>query len=411
MSFIPAAEAALEGRASQGQDQGQDQDQRTGQRLGQDTDSSLEVVEREPGPVFDADGLRTLLAPLFAAFMWAAAIFRETLKHEPLDALTLVLRVFALALTLRALLSLRTLLKRLRMRIAQARYGLVLADEGLLFRTPEGDFVVMRSDILDVRERGDWRGKGGRRWADVYVITRPDSGRTYLALPPRFTSTPGMLAERLMRWRGVGPAREDTLPGDSVRDELPSKLWERLAAGQRPSDVAVIPHGSGWLAEGPYNSVLLGVAVLDGYLRIPAATRAAMGSMGPVLLALFLVAVPLTWILHTRTQMAKQRGLALVLTRNELLLRTRAGILRAPWSAVSRVEIATRRRWSLVRGAHEARTLVLHRKDDGDIQYSEALIEPPLEAVAGLCDAYRKSSAASAAAPIQGLEPESTPAS
>ena len=31
--------------------------------------------------------------------------------------------------------------------------------------------------ILDVRERGDWRNKGGRRFADVYVVTHPRTGR------------------------------------------------------------------------------------------------------------------------------------------------------------------------------------------------------------------------------------------
>ena len=105
------------------------------------------------------------------------------------------------------------------------RYKLALADDGLLLRTPEADFAVAKEDVLDVREHGAWGERSGRRWADVYIVTRPSSGRTHLALPPVFTLTPGVLAERLMRWRGA-----IEVPGSGAREPepaaLPSKIFD-----------------------------------------------------------------------------------------------------------------------------------------------------------------------------------------
>jgi hypothetical protein len=184
---------------------------------------------------------------------------------------------------------------------------------------------------------------------------------------------------------------------------LPSKLWERAAAGERPEGVSVIPQGNGWMARGPYASVLVGLAVLDGYLRLPSDVRANLTTHGPLLLPLLLVGVPVSWVLWKRRGLAANRGVALLVTPADLLLRTSAGVMRVAWSSIARVEVATMRRWSLLRGAYEDRALVLHRKHVEDIHYSEAFLAVPAEVVAGLCDAQRKSAAAAA--------PESTPAS
>jgi hypothetical protein len=275
-------------------------------------------------------------------------------------------------------------------RLAAARYALALTPEGLLFRSPNSDVVVPREHVLDVRARGDWAGKSARRWADVYIITHPDSTRFYLALPPLFERTPGILAETLMRWRGVRDAVTETDAGDPAPEPLATKLWERAARREPTPGVVAIRHGSAWLQRGPYASVLLGVAMLDGFLRMSAEARALL-SQGPVrLLAAALVFIPLGWIVYTRASLASRQGLALVLTPAELLVRSRAGLQRIAWSSVTRSEVRARTTWSILQGAHEARSLVVHRKDDAAIQCSEAFISTPVEVVAGLCDAYRK---------------------
>ncbi len=364
--WIARAEAALKGESAPGVDR---------------------VPTARPA-VLDARGRRALLAPVTAAFLWAAVVFREGLAH-PLDPLALLLRLLALAATLRALVALALLGRRVRELLRRDRYGLALAEEGLLLRTPRTDFAVPRTDIVEIVEHGAWQDRGAQRWADVYVVTRPDSGRLYLALPPFFAHTPGVLAERLMRWRGAVEAPSEREPREPA--ELASKLFDAVAAGERPSGVAVIEHGRGWLRRGPYATVLLGLAALEGWVRSSEGTRAQLGATAPLVVALCLVIVPVFWLVLTRRDMAPRKGIALLLTPAELLLRTRAGLHRVPWKQVTRVEIASRTAWSILFGAHESRSLVIHRKGDDPISYAEPFLGAPAEVVAALCEGYRKS--------------------
>src|SRR5215510_7185305 len=118
-NWIEAAEGALAGTLS--------------------SDVEVDVLRATPSPVLDAAGLRALLAPFIAGFMWAATIFRETQIHSPLDPLALGLRFLALALTLRAITLMVMLVRRLRLRLRYASYALALTPEGLLYRTPAMD--------------------------------------------------------------------------------------------------------------------------------------------------------------------------------------------------------------------------------------------------------------------------------
>jgi hypothetical protein len=371
-NWIRTAEAALSGRAESG--------------------SSVDVIARGSPPIIDAAGARALLAPFLAAFFWAAVVFRERQAHTPLEPLALLFRVLALALTLRALRVLIELAGRVRMRLAAARYALVLTDEGLLFRSPTGDVVVPRAEVLDVREQaaGAPGAPSGLRWAAVYVVTHPDSPRLHVALPPLFGRSPRALAELLMRWssgvvRGSAPA-----PASFEPDALPSKLWERVAAGERLPGVATVRHGNGWLKRGPYASMLLGLAVLDGSLRVPVSAEQPLNMLPALLLAAALVVAPAAWILYTRISLAARGGIALLLTPAELLTRTRGGITRVDWPSVTRCEVQSRSTWSLLQGAHQSRSLVVHRKEHASLVCTEAFLSLPAEVVAALCDAYRR---------------------
>src|SRR5688572_1660110 len=121
---------------------------------------SREGVQRLAGqrpPVLDATGRYAVLTPFLAAFMWAAAVFRETTQQTPLDEMALLLRLLALALSVRALLALRMLWMRLSVWAQRERYSLALTEQGLLYRSPHGDLAVPREDVIGVREHGDWR--------------------------------------------------------------------------------------------------------------------------------------------------------------------------------------------------------------------------------------------------------------
>ena len=381
MSWIERAEAALRGQDSAPAEQ---------VLAGAQPDASEGGVELVPGrspTIFDAFGRRALLAPFLAAFFWAAAIFRERTGH-PLEPIALALRLLGYALSVRCLLLGIELARRMRVALQRDRYRLVLTSDGLLLRTPLADYALPKDDIIDIREPGDWQERGASRWADVYVITRPSSGRTHVALPPVFERTPGTLAERLMRWRGVVEAPADQ--PERVPADLPSKLFDAAAAGQVPAGVTVIAQGRGWIERAPFATLLLGVALLEGFLRLPSAAREHIGIAAPGVIALCLMIVPVLWLLATRRDVASRKGIALLLAPAELLLRTRSGTHRVAWSNVAKLQISARNVWTILKGTHASRVLVILRKDDDPIQYNEAYLGAPAEVVAALCEGYRK---------------------
>jgi hypothetical protein len=347
----------------------------------------IELYPGERAALFDAQARSAMLAPFMASFLWAAVIFRERLTH-PLDPIALLLRLLALALSVRALILGVRFLRRLRVSLAHSRYALAFAEDGLLLRTPVADFALPKTDIIDIRQRGAWQDRGSNE-GDVYVITRPDSGRTYVALPPLFARSPGVLAERLMRWRGAVQPPEQPIPREPA--ELPSKLFDAAATGAREPGTAVITQPRGYLIQrAPYATVLLGVTVLDGFLRLPVPLRAHVSSSVGLIVALCLGMVPLAYIVLERARVTPSKGIALLLTPAELLTRTRAGVRRLRFADLMRVEIHARKVWSILRGPHETRAVVLLLKDGEAVRYDEAGLSVPAEVVAALCDAYRK---------------------
>lgn len=383
-SFVERAEEAL----------------RSGQSAG-----DVRVIAAGAPPVLDAIGRRALTAPLLAGFMWAAVVFRATLDQQArvgLDPLGLIFRLLALALTVRTAILIVQLWPRLRAWRDKSRYALALTDDGLLLRTPVADYPVAKEDIIGIHEHGSWGEHSGRRWAFVYLVTRPDSGRFFLALPPLFETTPGVLAERLMRWRGPLPQPRDA---DEQAAEvaarpsapLPSKLFDQAAAGESLPGSVVIKHGSAYLRRGPYATVLLGLAVLTDWATLPADARMQGGMLAPLVMGFSLLAVPAIWFLMMRNDMKPRKGIALVLTPAEMLMRTRAGVHRVAWAEVQKLEITSRTGWSVLLGPHPQRTLVIRRKpsqaapsEDNTITYVEEFLGAPAEVVVALCDGYRK---------------------
>lgn len=386
MSFVERAEDAL----------------RSGHASG-----DVRVIQAGAPPVLDVVGRRALMAPLLAGFMWAAVVFRTTVdqtERAGLDPIGLIFRLLALALTVRTIILCVQLWPRIRAWLDKGRYALVLTDDGLLLRTPVTDYPVTKEDIIDIQEHGAWGDHSGRRWAFVYLVTRPDSGRAYLALPPLFEATPGVLAERLMRWRGARPTRrqdaEDAEKAEGAALEintLPSKLFDQAAAGESLPGSVVIRHGNAYLRRGPYATVLLGLAVLTDWATQPAAARAGGDMLAPAVIGFSLLLVPAIWYVMMKRDLKPRKGLALVLTPSEMLMRTRAGVHRIQWQEISKLEIASKTGWSVLLGPHPQRTLVIRRKpskagseDDNTITYVEEFLGAPAEVVVSLCDGYRK---------------------
>lgn len=345
------------------------------------------VVQVHRPPLLDADGTKAVLAPVLASIVWGAAIFREMVTQSSLDPIGMILRLIALGLTLRVFLLGGAALARAKTWLNASRHGLVLTPEGLLYRTPTHDVAIPRDRVVGITERGHWgTRKAGRRWSEVYVVVDPSLGRTHLALPPLFDETPGRLAERLMRWRGAPPeAREiDVAPA-----ALASRVYDQAAAGMADPGTAVIRHDLGWLKKGPYALLLVATIAVDAMARGGTAVWDALEPWMAGAFFLVLLAVPVRWFWTTRREVSPRKGLAMVLTPAEVLIRTQRGILRARWKELLKVGVDAKTKWSVLEGAHEARQLVLTRKHAPAIRYDEPYLGIPVEVGKLLLDAYR----------------------
>lgn len=361
--WADGVQAALEGRSREG----------------------VRLVPSTAPPLVDA--LTGLVSPLLAALVWAGAIFREGVAGQPLDPVALLLRALALGLTVRALLDLAGVGARLRLAATASRHRLALSEGGLGYRAPGApDRLIAREDLLGVRAEGDWQGRGRSRAEPVHVLYREPAGVRTFALPPVFAGGPGVVAEALMRLR---PRPRDDAPAPPGGG-LPSRTYDEAAAGHPGPGVVAIRHGAAWLAQGPQATMLLGVALLDGFARLPTAGQVAVG---PVALAVGLfaaVVAPVGWAWLGWRHVRVRKGLSLVASPDGLTLRTRAGVLPIPWSELARTRIEARRRWSLLGGARSRRTLVLDRRGDDPVRYDEAFLGAPAEVVAMLVEAYQR---------------------
>jgi hypothetical protein len=350
-----------------------------------------DVIPGRRPPLFDAEGLRALLAVALAVVGWGYMVTSPLSMLHPLAPLVLVAHLLLAALTVRAAFAAPQLARRLALLLAARRHALVLTDAGLLWQRPDGPVAVPRREVVDVRERGNWRERSpGRRYAPVFVLMPPgpDGAPRWIALPPIFDRTPGVLAERLMRWRGPLEAPEGFAHAPPAR--LASKVYDDAAAGRAPEGGVVLRHGRGWLRKGPYATLLLGAVLVERAVRVPGALRALVAPGTLTLIAACLVAVPLVWAVLARRHVAPRRGVAMVLTPAEVLIRIRSGILRASWPRLAHVRVEARSAWSLLEGTHVARQLVLDRGDDPPIRYEEAYLGVPAEVAQGLCEAYRR---------------------
>lgn len=355
---------------------------------GRGTQKDERVLWGRRPPVLDSEGIKAVIAPFLAGIVWAAAMFRELVAGTSIDPLALLLRLLALALSLRVLLLGGRLLARLKVWFQAPRYGLVLRPEGLFFRTPETDVVIPRDRIVGIAERGRWQERSaGRRWSEVYVAVDPSLGRTHVSLPPVFDETPGRLTERLMRWRGGVQAPAEPDPGPPA--ERASALWDDAAAGRVAPDVTVVRHGWQWLRHAPYAAVLAGIAAIDGLLRAGPNVWAAIDPMVGGGLVVAFLAIPARWYWTTRRDVAPRKGLSMVLTPSEVLMRTGAGLLRTRWKDLARVSVDVKRKWSVLEGAHDLRQLVLVRTHAPTLRYDEPYLGIPVEVGQMLLDAYR----------------------
>jgi hypothetical protein len=357
--------------------------------------SAPEVIPGRLPPLLDPDAVRAVVTLGLAAVAWGYAWTTPLAALHPFSPWILAAHLLLGTLTVRAGLVAPEVARRLGLALHARGQALTLEADALRWTHRGGETVVHRSEVVDVRERGDWRSRSaGRRFAEVFVVLAPgpDGEPRWLALPPVFERTPGTLAERLMRWRGPleGPEEGPEGTAHPAPARLASQVYDAAAAGRAPEGGVVLRHGWGWLRRGPYATVLLGLVLAERAMQAPGHLRALLEPAVLAAVAGCLAAVPLMWAALSRRHVAPRKGLAMVLTPAETLIRIRSGILRASWPNLARVHVEAKPAWSLLEGRHMARQLVLERREAPPIRYDEAFVGVPAEVAQGLCEAYRR---------------------
>jgi hypothetical protein len=349
--------------------------------------SGYEVLKGVFPPVLDGDGVRGIFVPSLGIAAGLGARFRMLLGHDGFDPIALILIVLSVGLLARGSILFVQLLKRLQIALRARQSALVLSREGLFFTDGTDEQALERTHITSILEAGVWQSRRGtRRWSPIYVVgSTPDA--LLITLPPIFEDSSGVLVERLMRWQGVRDVPETiTHPAPAA---LASQVYDDATRGIVSEGTLVVRHGNGWLTRGPYASLVLAGAIGVALFALPAESQQAVWpiTLGAIALAIL---VPLGWIWTTRREISVRRGIAMVLTPAEVLMRTRAGVHRAAWPKLQRTSIDQKRAFSLLGGMHMAKTLVLKRKDDTPIRYDEAYLGVPVEVAQVLIDAYRR---------------------
>ena len=339
-----------------------------------------ERIGRTP-PLWPGEGWRGLAYPVLAVVLVAAALHREGDLSAPLDPIAVGLRALAAAFALRGLPALLELGRRVRLTLGAAQHRLRLTEDELRWESPSETRAVARADVVAVHA-----GAGSRQTDRVWIIHRPDAqGRALLGLPPIFGDA-RTLATDLRTWRGEPPEPAAEVPAPARRG---SQVYDAAAQGRLPAGTAVIRHGAGWLRRIPFAAVLAASVFLDGALRTPKLQLGYLGLL-PWAGVLVCMAIPIGWLVVAAMHVRPRRGLALVATPAEVLMRTRHGIVRASWPHLDAIEIASEPALTVLEGWTRRRRLVLRR--DGDrhpVRYDEAFLGVPADAAAALLEGYR----------------------
>lgn len=333
-------------------------------------------------PLLRGEGWRGVVYPLAALALAWLAFDRESAMKAALDPMALGLRAVAIALALRSLPAMAALGRRLKLAMTAGRHELRLSDDALVWTSPEGERRLAREAIVRVHV-----GDGHLRLPRVWLVHRPEAGRALTGLPPIFDESEEALAERIQRWRGLVEPPETVDYPKPAREG--SRVYDAAAEGTVGEGMAVIRHGLGWLRRMPFAAVLAAAVFLDGAFRTPALDLGYLGLL-PIVGVVVCASVPLGWIVIALRHVRPRRGLALVATPAEILMRTREGILRASWAHLEGITIDAEPALTVLEGWTRRRRVILKR--DGDrhpIRYDEAFLGAPADAVVVLLESYR----------------------
>lgn len=329
----------------------------------------------------------TLAQDLFAITLAAITIvIMRTQAVRDLGMATFALTAFAFGISARAALALIRLRAAAQVFGEGRRYAIVSTHEGLLVRTPLIELPIEKQDLLDVVLDESWSERNSSH-GDIHLVLHPRLARTHLTLPGVFEDPSAAIAEQIMRWRGlrgIGTAPTTDAP-------LASKVYEDVARGERPNDVAVIRLGSKWLLRAPVLATLAAAAFLAGGNALWSSVLSGSNVVFVVAgIALLGVASPTLWLLRTRRELASRLGIGAVLTPHALLVRLRSGVYSLSWNEVQRVSSNVSRRWGWLTGMRIDHEVVATRHHGEPVTLDDAYLAAPAAVVAAIANAYRE---------------------
>jgi len=348
----------------------------------------VEVMRGARPGFFDGDVARALSASLFAAFVVAAAIFRERVGGAgPLDLIALLLRAASVAFVLRALITIALLVQRVRREVDAAQHVLAFGPEGIFLRGPAGEAWAAKADVLAVVLPEQPEGAAARSpRKPLLLVLRPDGSPRTLTLPPYFAGSQDILAARLTRWL----ARPETAPErrfDRPRAH-PEEQYARIARGSTEAGEVRVPEGTSYRARAPYGALLGCLFALDTVRSAgPMAKQLWPGVSAACALALAFLGAWFAWMNGRRKS---RLGIAMALTREEMLLRGKAGVVGIPWGQFSEIEVDVRLTWSPFFGSYPVRILSLSTLDGERVLFDGGFLGVAPEHAAALCESYRR---------------------
>jgi hypothetical protein len=349
----------------------------------------VEVLRGARPRWFDADTGRALSSALLAAFVVAAAIFRARLAGptQAFDLIALLLRVASVAFVLRAAVSLALLLRRgLREGEAQ-KCTLVLGPQGLWLSTPAEERWASRDEVLGCAlPESVERGATPPAQGPLSLVLKAQGKPRVLDLPPYFAANQEILQARLQRWLGREPG-EPASRFDPVK-AAPEERYRRIAAGSFEPGELAIPEGFGYRLRAPYGVLLGCLFAGDALLHAgPMARQLWPGVSAACLLALGFLGA---WFLWMGGRRKSRLGIAMALTREELLLRGKGGVVGIPWGQLAQVAVDARLTWSPFFGSYPVRVLVLTATDGARVPFDGGFLGLAPDVVRVLCEAYRR---------------------
>ncbi len=349
----------------------------------------VEVMRGARPPLFDGDLARALSSSLFAAFVVAAAIFRGRLgESSSLDLIGLLLRVASAAFVLRAAIALAGVVRRILAEGSASEHVLAFGPGGLLLRSPQGERWIAREDVLSVclpEQPESITARSPRK--PLMLVLKPDGGvPRALEIPPFFAGSQDILAARLTRWL----ARPETEPQRRFAPPKgdPEERYARIAKGMTEAGEVRVPEGLGYRKRAPYGALLGCLFALDTLRSAgPMASELLPGVMAACALALTFLG---GWFLWMNGRRRSRLGIAMALTREEMLMRGKAGVVGIPWGQFSDIEVDVRLTWSPFYGSYPVRVLSFSTLDGERILFDGGFLGIAPEHLASLCESYRR---------------------